>query len=427
MVVERLAEHPEQLKLGGDLRDMTIMFSDIRGFTTISERFKDDPRGLTSLINRALTPMTDAVLSQAGTIDKYIGDCLMAFWNAPLDDERHAAHACTAALRMFEAVDGLNKELAAESNDGEAQPDLDSEAESETSNHRNIPIETLQDGAAQGLAEVQYELGKAYRDGDGVGQDPAEAARWFMAAAEQGYAKAQRHLGTHYASGDGVPQDPVLAIMWLTLAAQQGLVTAEMSLQAVLDGASAEQRNEAEQKLRTWRAETTQTPSIEIKIGIGVSTGSCLVGNLGSDQRFDYSVLGDPVNLASRLESQTKNYGVGIVIGENTRNLAPEFAALELDLIAVKGKSEAVTIYGLLGDPETAKDPGFQELVERHQAMLAAYRSQRWQEARELMETCAALDPSLNKLYDVYRDRIGQYERTPPGSNWDGVFIALTK
>ncbi len=200
-----------------------------------------------------------------------------------------------------------------------------------------------------------------------------------------------------------------------------------MSLQGVRAGASAEQRNEAERKLRTWHAKTTQAPSIEIKIGIGISTGSCLVGNLGSDQRFDYSVLGDPVNLASRLEGQSKNYGVGIVINETTRRLAPEFAALELDLIAVKGKSEAVTVYGLLGDVEAAERPSFQDLARQHQDMLAAYRDQRWQEARELMEACSALDPSLNTLYDVYRDRIGQYEETPPGRNWDGVFIALTK
>ncbi len=437
VVVERLAEHPEQLTLGGDLRDMTIMFSDIRGFTTISERFKDDPRGLTKLINRAFTPMTDAVLTQAGTIDKYIGDCLMAFWNAPLNDERHANHACQAALAMFEAIDGLNKELAAEAADrdaanlpgtnGEAQPDSISGAEAEFSSHRNTSIEALRDGAARGLAEAQYELGKAFRDGNDVNRDPSEAARWFTAAAEQGYAKAQRNLGNHYASGGGVSQDAVLAIMWLTLAAQQGLVTAEMSLQSVLAEASAEQRNEAEQRLRTWQAETTHAPSIEIKIGIGISTGSCLVGNLGSDQRFDYSVLGDPVNLASRLEGQTKNYGVGIVINQTTRSLAPEFAALELDLIAVQGKSEAVTIYGLLGDAETAELSSFQELARRHQDMLTAYRSQRWQEARELIEACSALDPSLNKLYDVYRDRIDQYEETPPGRNWDGVFIALTK
>jgi adenylate cyclase len=432
VVVERLAEHPEQLQLGGDLRDMTIMFSDIRGFTTISERFKDDPRGLTSLVNRALTPMTEAVLTQAGTIDKYIGDCLMAFWNAPLDDDRHASHACTAALGMFQAVDRLNVELAAEAPAGAGNGSANPNPAGDSGNGQHPgagpdSIEVLKEQAKQGLAEAQYALGKACRDGAGVSKDPAEAARWFEAAAEQGYAKAQRHIGTRYAEGHGVPEDIVRAIMWLTLAAQQGLVTAEMSLQEVLDSASAEQRNEAERKLRTWQATTTQAPSIEINIGIGISTGSCLVGNLGSDQRFDYSVLGDPVNLASRLEGQTKNYGVGIVINETTRSLAPEFAALELDLIAVKGKSEAVRIYGLLGDAETAEDSDFQELARQHQAMLAAYRNQRWLEARELMEACSVLDPSLNRLYDVYRDRIGQYERTPPGRNWDGVFVALTK
>ena len=437
VVVERLAQNPGQLKLGGDLRDMTIMFSDIRGFTAISERFKDDPRGLTSLINRALTPMTEAVLDQGGTIDKYIGDCLMAFWNAPLDDEQHASHACTAALGMFEALDRLNVELTAEApagaGNGAAGPKPANASgngqhpDGQHPSHGSDSLEGLKEQAKQGVTKAQYTLGKAYRDGAGVRKDPAEAARWFEAAAEQGYAKAQRHLGTRCAEGHGVPEDNVLAIMWLTLATRQGLITAEMSLQRVLDSASAEQRNEAERKLRTWQAKATRTSLIEIKIGIGISTGSCLVGNLGSNQRFDYSVLGDPVNLASRLEGQTKNYGVGIVIGETTRSLAPEFAALELDLIAVKGKSEAVTIYGLLGDPGTGQTQAHRELEERHLSMLEAYRSQRWQDARDLMEACAAFDPSLDKLYDVYRDRIGQYERTPPGRNWDGVFIALTK
>ncbi len=437
VVVERLAQHPEQLKLGGDRRTMSVMFSDIRGFTTISERFSDDPEGLTRLINRALTPMTEAVLNQGGTIDKYIGDCLMAFWNAPLDDEHHASHACRASLAMFEAIARLNEELAAESpadmKDGPADPKahpapiLNSPSAGADPNNASDSIESLIHEANHGLVGAQYELGKSYRDGAGVNADPAEAARWFKVAAEQGYAKAQRHLGTRYASGDGIPQDTTLAIMWLTLAAQQGLATAEMRLQDISSSATPEQRNDAERRLRTWQAKTTLTRSIQINIGIGISTGSCLVGNLGSYQRFDYSVLGDPVNLASRLEGQTKNYGVGIVINETTRSLAPEFAALELDLIAVKGKSEAVRIYGLLGDAEAAEQPSFQKLARQHQDMLAAYRNQLWQEARELMEACSDLDPSLNKLYDVYRDRIGEYEETPPGRNWDGVFVALTK
>ncbi|MCX8232125.1 MAG: adenylate/guanylate cyclase domain-containing protein, partial [Alphaproteobacteria bacterium] len=195
-LVEQLADEPERLVLGGEMRSMTLLFCDIRGFTTISEQFKTNPTGLTKLINRFLTPMTDMILDRRGTIDKYMGDCIMAFWNAPLDDKDHAAHGLDSALAMFNALDGLNESLK-------------QEAESENR--------------------------------------------------------------THY----------------------------------------------------------------PINVGIGLNTGECCVGNMGSDKRFDYSVLGDAVNLAARLEGQSKNYGVGVVIGEETRKAAPEFASLELDLIAV--------------------------------------------------------------------------------------------
>jgi adenylate cyclase len=435
VVVERLAEHPEQLQLGGELRHMTIMFSDIRGFTTIAEHFKDDAQGLTTLINRFLTPMTDVVHDQGGTIDKYIGDCLMGFWNAPIDDEQHASHACRAALKMFYALEELNKELAAEG-------DVDGAAvfEEETTADTRGPRSDGDDGAARasgirelrahaeaGLASAQYKYGKAFRDGSGVTADPAEVARWFRAAADQGYAKAQRHLGTRYAQGDGMKQDTVEGIMWLMLAAEQGLATAEMSLEQVLATASPEQRNEAERRVRTWQTQIGPGQAIQLNMGIGISTGQCVVGNMGSNQRFDYSVLGDAVNLAARLEAQTKNYGVGVVVGEATRALAPEFAALELDLIAVKGKSEAVRIYGVLGEEEMAESGRFRDLAENHAQMLVAYRAQKWQDARALMEVCTKLDASLEKLYDLYRDRIGHYELEPPGQNWDGVYVALTK
>ena len=429
VVVNRLADNPDKLQLGGELRTMTVMFGDIRGFTTISERYKDDPQGLTQLINRFLTPMTDAVLANNGTIDKYIGDCLMAFWNAPLDDENHAVNACNAALANLAALEALNEELAAESDQSgngsgfQSKDSLEDEEEPE----RGASIEWLSREASDGNPKAQYELGKAYRDGRGIDKDQETAARWFLAAAEQDYAKAQRHLGTFFARGDGIAQDTVAAIMWLTLASHHGLVTAETTLQTILRAATPEERLEGEKKARNWTPKSKEEKLLHLDMGIGVSTGPCVVGNLGSIQRFDYSVLGDPVNLASRLEGQTKNYGVGVVIGEQTQRLAPNFAALELDLIAVKGKREAIRIFGLLGNEEFAQSQAFKTLSHAHAEMLETYRAQEWQAARDMMEECTKLDSSLERLYDLYRDRIGYFEQYPPGRNWDGVYVALTK
>jgi adenylate cyclase len=289
-LVEQLAAHPERLVLGGEMRDMTLLFCDIRGFTTISEQFKEDPQGLTQLINRFLTPMTDMILARRGTIDKYMGDCIMAFWNAPLDDEAHAAHGCDSALAMFTALSGLNEEIKNE-------------------------------------------------------------------------------------------------------------------------------REAAGQKF------------FPINIGIGLNSGECCVGNMGSRQRFDYSVLGDAVNLASRLEGQSKNYGVGVVIGDETRRRAPDYAVLELDLIAVKGKKEAVRIHALLGGPQTARQPWFEALRRNHGEMLEAYRGQQWDRARERIATCrAGMDGfDLSTLYDLYDERIAHYLTDPPPADWDGVFVATSK
>ena len=287
-LVEQLAREPDLLKLGGELREMTFLFCDVRGFTSISEGFKGDPQGLTKLINRFLTPMTDAILARGGTIDKYMGDCIMAFWNAPLDDARHADHGCDAALAMFEELRKLNGQLVAEAE-------------------------------AEGRAPMP------------------------------------------------------------------------------------------------------------LNIGIGLNTGDCVVGNMGSQQRFDYSVLGDAVNLASRLEGQSKNYGVGVVIGDDTCRRANGYATIELDLIAVKGKREAAKIHALLGDDKMAHDSGFAELREKHARMLAAYRRQQWDEAEALIGECRALDGALDVLYDLYEERIEYYQENPPDPDWDGVFVATTK
>ena len=285
--VKQLAGNPDLLKLGGEMRDMTLLFCDIRGFTTLSERL--NASDLTRFLNQFLTPMTQAIQAAGGTIDKYMGDAIMAFWNAPLDDPAHAEHACRAALAMRGELIRLNE-------------------------------------------------------------------TWRHTAAMAG----QRFT--------------------------------------------------------------------EVKIGIGLNTGECCVGNLGADQKFNYSVIGDDVNLCSRLEGQTKAYGVDIVIGEKTAAEVPAFALLELDLIRVKGKTRPVHIHALVGDEHAAVDPAFSSLTVTHDAMLAAYRSRNWAEARRHLETSRTNAPELmQKFYALYDKRIAAFEAEPPPADWDGVFVALTK
>ncbi len=284
-LVSLLAADPSRVRLGGETRRLTILFCDVRGFTAISERFATDPQGLTRLINRFLTPMTDIILDERGTIDKYMGDCIMAFWNAPIDIADHAARACVAARRMIDALQELNETLAAE------------------------------------------------------------------------------------------------------------------------EGGSF----------------------VQLSVGIGINSGDCVVGNMGSHQRLDYSVLGDAVNLASRLEGQSKRYGVDIVVGASTRDAAPEMAWLELDRIAVKGKQEAVRIYTFVGNRGSAESPEFQALADDHEQALTAYRRQDWPEAAILCDRCRVRAPELDRLYTTLAARIEHFQNHPPRADWDGTFVADTK
>ena len=290
-MVESLAQDPAGLQLGGQTRSLTVLFSDIRGFTSIAESFKTNPQGLTQLINNSfLSPMTDLIMDRRGTIDKYMGDCVMAFWNAPLDNPAHADDACSSAHAMIRELERLNREI-------------------------------------------------------------------------------------REASGGAVP---------------------------------------------------------EIKIGIGVNTGDCVVGNMGSNRRFAYTAVGDAVNLASRLEGQTKTYFADIIIGNETRRAVHDWAILELDYIAVKGKVEAESIYTLLGDRTLAQTAAFGRLAAQHEALLRSYRNQDWDAAVAVLARCrrsAAELPGtdLRALYDLYESRISYFRQHPPGPSWDAVFVAESK
>jgi class 3 adenylate cyclase len=281
--------------------------------------------------------------------------------------------------------------------------------------------------AEQGHALAQYLLGKSYRDGLVGTRDLERAVKLLESAAHQGLAVAQRNIGSRYSRGDGVPQDRILALSWLTLAARDGLTAAEEMRVETIQHMTADEIAAAERRAHVWRPARLSQSSIHLEMGIGVASGACVVGNMGSRLRFDYSVLGDTVNLASRIESQSGNYGVGIVISDETQAGAPDFATLELDRIIVKGKSEPVRIFGLIGTPAVAASDTFRKLRSNHLAMLMAYRARNWQKALDAMSACIDMAPDLEGLYDLYRGRIEGYQMSPPADDWDGVFVAIKK
>ncbi|MGH6940202.1 CHASE2 domain-containing protein [Hypericibacter sp.] len=298
ILVEKLASQPEPPKLGGELRDLTVMFSDLQGFTSIAEGLA--PQDLTRLINRFMTPMARVIQDDhAGTIDKFMGDAIMAFWNAPLDVPDHPRRAVEAALGMREALLAINAELARE-------------------------------------------------------------------AAEKG-------------------EGPM------------GLA-----------------------------------------FGIGINTGPCSVGYMGSEQRKAYTTIGDAVNLASRLEGLTRLYGVDCVLGDSTAQAVqpaagavPAFALLEVDLVRVKGKQRPEPVHALIGDGSQAASGLFQTLAALHRTMIQAYRAQNWDGAAaalaQLHHETERHFPRLMPLYALYDRRVAGYRLAPPAQPWDGVYDALGK
>ena len=277
VLVERLSHDAQALQLGGEMRPITVMFSDIRGFTTLSEGLS--PEALTSLLNRYLTPMTDVLLAHEATIDKYIGDAIMAFWNAPIDIAAHPRKACLAALGMAQAVEALNRE--------------------------------------------------------------------------------------------------------------RGSV---------------------------------------LRIGVGLHSGDACVGNLGSQQRFSYSAIGDTVNLASRVEGLTKQYGVTLLVTEAVRAQATDLAFVEVDQVRVVGRSEPVRLHALLGDAQLAADAGFLALAAAHAGMLALYRAGDFSAAGDAVQALRVqfADGPLAQLHALYAQRIEDLLQAPP-PGWDGIFTATSK
>jgi adenylate cyclase len=277
-LVDEMSKDPAHYSMEAESREMTVLFTDVRGFTTISEGL--DPKALSQLMNEFLTPLTEVIYRHRGTIDKYMGDCIMAFWGAPLPDPLHARTGILAGLEMQQAL----KEL---------QP--------------------------------------------------------------------------HF-------------------------------------------------KANNWP---------EIHIGVGLNTGRMSVGNMGSRVRLAYTVMGDAVNLASRLEGLTKAYGADIIVGEDTKAAASDVVFREIDRVRVKGKDVAVAIFEPLGLQGQVDQARLDEIDLFHQ-MLNIYRGQNWDMAEQRLLELQKMSPG-SRLYTTFLERIAFLRAAPPGSEWDGAFTFETK
>lgn len=285
-LVKRIAADPDKLELGGEEREMTVLFADVRNFSGISEQLA--PKQVIGFLIALLTPLCDVLLARKATIDKFIGDAIVAFWNAPLDDPDQHRNAARAALEMVRKLEAMNA---------------------------------------------------------GDGREPG----------------------------------------------------------AVWPG--------------------------EVRVGIGLNCGLCCVGNMGSAQRLSYSLIGDTVNLTSRIEGLTKLYGVPIAIGSALRDCLPDFAVVELDRVKVVGREAPESVFALLGDESLATTSEFTALRARHDAMLAAYREREWVAARLCLTglTGQAAQFGLTPLYSLYGERIAELSSEPLRTDWDGVYIARSK
>ncbi|HWP81798.1 MAG TPA: CHASE2 domain-containing protein [Bacteroidota bacterium] len=281
-VVNELVANPDKAKLGGDRRELSVFFSDIAGFTSISERFHNHPEGLVELLNEYLDEMTAIVLKFGGTLDKYEGDAIMAFWGAPIPQKDHALRTCLAALDM-----------------------------------------------QRRLAELRPKWKKA-----------------------------------------GKP---------------------------------------------------------ELDVRCGINTGIMIVGNMGGKDRFDYTVIGDSVNLASRLEGANKQYGSHIMISEFTYNhVKSKMLVRELDLIQVKGKTEPVKVFELLGPTDMEMTENQKQANEIYHEGLKLYRDRKWEEAIAYFNQAYQLDPNCHVAH-IYAERAQLYQINPPPEDWNGVFVMMTK
>ena len=185
-------------------------------------------------------------------------------------------------------------------------------------------------------------------------------------------------------------------------------------------------------RTRAEEAEAAGETSLPINVGIGLNTGNCVVGNMGSDTRFDYTALGDAVNLASRLEGQSKSYGLGIILGNATAEaVQADFAVLELDLLRVKGKLEPERVFALMGDEKVKTTPEFKALEAANIKMREAYAAQEWDVTREALAEIEATGEAcgfdMSGYTALYKDRLADFAENPPGADWDGVFVATSK